>query len=133
MFNRNEYMDQFLDEIMEPGEVEKQYFYVMSFAPLTNYLLFQEFTMLLNKHMIVAFTNKRILICEMDGTTGKMTGNFLPLDLQDVKEISFKRGLLKTTVKITFSDDSKIQIKPNNVCVGLSNHKKNLLALAERY
>ena len=106
----------------------------MSFASLTKYLLFQEAAILANKHLIVSFTNKRVLICEMDAVSGKLTGNIFPIDLNSVKDISIKKkGLLKTKVKIKFSDDSEIMFKPNNFCIGLSNHKKNhLIKLTEK-
>ncbi|WP_442603072.1 hypothetical protein [Paenibacillus sp. KN14-4R] len=73
------------------------------------------------------------LICEMDPMTGKLTENMFGISVNDVKNISLKKGLLKTKVKITFSDDSVILFKPNNFCIGLSNHKMNLLKLKEMY
>lgn len=133
MFNRNEYFDHYFKELLEPEETYNHYFYVMSFAPLTKYLLFQEASILANKHLIVSFTNKRILICEMDAVSGKLTGNIFPIDLNSVKDISIKKGFLKTKVKIKFSDDSETMFKPNNFCLGLSNHKNHLIKLTEKY
>lgn len=133
MYNRNPYFDQYFKENTEPEENYRYYFYVMKFAPLTKYLLYQQSAVLMNKHMIVCVTNKRILICEMDPITGKLTGNTFEMSLNDVKNISLEKGFLKTKVKITFSDDSSILFKPNNVCIGLSNHKMHLLKLKEMY
>ena len=77
----------------------------MSFAPLTKYLLFQEATILANKHLIVSLQIKRIFICEMDAVSGKLTGNIFPIDLNSVKDISIKKSFLKTKVNIKFSYD----------------------------
>lgn len=133
MFNRNAYFDQYFTNMAEPDETYRYYFYVMSFASLTKYLLFQGAAMLANKHMIVCVTNRRLLICEMDPTTGKLTGNPFGIDLNDVKSIALEKGWLKTKVKVTFNDDSAIQFKPNNFCIGLSNHKLHLQKLQEMY
>lgn len=105
----------------------------MKLASLTKHLLYQEFVILQNQHKIVCITNKRILVCEMDAITGKLTDNILEIRMDDVKQIALSKGFLKTKVNITFSDDSEIQFKPNNFCVGLSNHKKHLLKLGEMY
>lgn len=69
----------------------------------------------------------------MDSLTGKLTGNIFPIDLNDVKGISLKKGLVKTKVKIKLSDGSEIIVKPNNFCVGLPNHKKHLMKLTEKF
>jgi len=133
MYNRNSYFDQYFKQILESDETEHYYFYTMSFASLTKYLLFQSAAPLFNKHMIVCVTNKRILVFEMDPTTGKLTENAAGISLSDVKHLSIKKGLLKTKVKITFADDSAMQFSPNNFCIGLSNHKKNLIKLTAMY
>lgn len=85
------------------------------------------------QHKIVYITNKRIFICEMDPLTGRLTASQFEVDLNAVKHISLRKGLLKTKVSIIFSDDSAIQLKPNNFCLGLSNDKKYLLKLEELY
>ncbi|MGZ9586506.1 PH domain-containing protein [Paenibacillus marinisediminis] len=133
MFNRNSYFDQYFKQNTEPEETYHYYFYVMKFASLTKHLIFQGSAPLFNKHMIVCVTNKRILICEMDPTTGKLTDDMFEVSFNDVKNISLKKGLLKTKMKFTFSDDSEILFKPNNFCIGLSDHKTNLLKLKEMY
>lgn len=133
MYNRNSYFDQFFKEHALPEESYHYYFYVMKFAPLTKYLLFQEFAPFLNKHMIVCVTNRRIMVCEMNAVTGKLTENRFDISLNDVKNIALNKGFMKTKVRITFSDDSSVEFKPNNFCIGMSNHKKHLLQLKELY
>lgn len=133
MYNRNSYFDDFFKTVLEPEETYGYYFYNMKFAPLTDYLLYQSMAPLLNKHLIVCFTNRRIILCEMDGVTGKLTDNMAAIDIQDVKDISIKKGLMKTNVKVVFSDDSAVSFNPNNICIGLSRHKENLLKLNELF
>lgn len=131
--NKNQYLDDYFKEMLEEEETYNYYFYVMSFVPVTQYLRFQQMAIFLNKHMIISFTNKRILICEMSGLTGKLTENVLTIDLQEVKQISIKEGIMKTKIRIEFLDGSAIKFKPNNICIGLSNHKKHLNKLKELY
>ncbi|MFF2479986.1 PH domain-containing protein [Paenibacillus sp. NPDC058071] len=133
MFNRNPYFDQYFKQIAEPDESYHYYFYVMKFASLTKHLIFQSAAPLFNSHMIVCVTNKRVIICQMDGTTGRLTGATFEASMNEVKNISLDKGLIKTKVRITFSDDSVAQFKPNNICIGLSNHKIHLLKLKEIY
>ncbi|MDX8360744.1 PH domain-containing protein [Cytobacillus sp. IB215316] len=133
MFNKNQYFNNHFKELLTEEETYNHYFYVMSMAPLTKYLMFQQFAVLMNKHMAVSFTNKRIIICEMDSITGKFTEGLFDINLSDVKNVSLKKGLLKTKINITFSDDSGIMLKPNNFCIGLSNHKQNLTKLMKLY
>ncbi|WP_341281127.1 hypothetical protein [Paenibacillus sp. FSL H8-0537] len=80
MYNRNPYFYQYLKQTVEPDETYYYYFYVMSYAPLTKYLLYQSVTPFFNKHIIVCVTNKRILVCEMNPMNGKLTGNTVEID-----------------------------------------------------
>lgn len=132
MYNRNEYVDNFFKGILQEDETYNHYIYVMNIAPITKYLFIPYMAPLFNSHSIVGFTNKRILICHM-GADGVLTGHMLQIDMKDVKEISIKKGWIKSKIFITFVDDSSIQFKPNNVCIGFSNHKKSLQALSEMY
>ncbi|WP_158630172.1 PH domain-containing protein [Cohnella sp. AR92] len=133
VFNRNSYFDDYFKQIAEPGENDYYYFYVMKLASFSKYLIFQGGAFSSNRHMIVCVTNKRVLICQMDQTTGRLTGNMAVIALNDVRKILLKKGFMKTSVKIEFPDDSALVFKPNNWCIGLSNHKKHLLKLQEVY
>lgn len=133
MFNRNAYLDEYFEEIAEPDETYHYYFYVMKLASLTKHMLYQQSVLLHNQHKIVCVTNKRILICEMDPVTGNLTDNRFEMSMNDVKDISLQKGFIKTKVTITFSDNSAIQFKPNNFCIGMSNHKLHLSKLEEMY
>lgn len=130
MYNRTKYIEDCFSQILHPEENYNCYFYVMSFAPFADYLLYQQFALFLNKHMIVSFTDKRILVCEMD-PAGNLTGNVMQIEYNDVQNVSVKRGFMKTTIQLTFRDNSKVQFKPNNVCIGLPKHKENLLKLTD--
>ncbi|MFD0589939.1 PH domain-containing protein [Paenibacillus sp. GCM10027627] len=133
MFNRNRYFDEYFQQNAEPGESYHYYFYVVKLASFTKFLVFQGAANFLGSHTIVCVTNKRILICEMNQVTGNLTGATLEVNMDDVKNISLQKGFLKTKVKVTFPDDSYLVFKPNNICIGLSNHKLHLAKLKEMH
>lgn len=133
MLNKNQYMDEVINQALTAEETYKHYFYVMGMKPLKNFLRYSYLAPFFNKHMIVCFTNKRILIFEMSGTTGKLTGESSEMLLSDVKQVTVKKGIIKTKITVTLSDNSVVLFTPNNFCVGLSNHKDGLLALKQLY
>lgn len=129
----NSYLDNYFKEKMQPDENYCYYFYTMTFASATKYIIFGAGAQLLNQHSIICFTNKRIIIIEMNPATGNLTENIGQIELSNVKKITVKKGLLKTKLLVTFCDESIMKIEPNNICIGLSNHKKNLTKLEELY
>ena len=53
-----------------------------------------------NRNMgTIQATNKRILICEMDPISGKLAWNIFPIELNNVRDISIKKGFIRTKVK----------------------------------
>ena len=129
----NSYLDNLFRENLLPEENYSCYFYAMSFASTSKYILYGPFATLLNKHSIICFTSKRIICLELDPVTGNVMENINEIDLNVVNNITVKKGMLKTKIKVVFSDKSILEFSPNNICIGLSNHKKNLTKLQELY
>ncbi|PJI09040.1 MULTISPECIES: PH domain-containing protein [Clostridium] len=129
----NSYLNDAFKKILSPEDEYGYYFYSMSFASAGEYLLYGGSAMLLNKHLIVCFTKKRIILAEVNPITGDLTENVSDISMKNVTEVIVKKGILKTKIKLLFPNGSKLEFKPNNICVGLSNHKKNLLKLVELY
>ncbi|CAM4410454.1 hypothetical protein BAMA_24730 [Bacillus manliponensis] len=126
--------DKVFDELMIEGETYTHYFYVMKMAARSEYLTYLFGAIASNKHCLVGFTDKRVLFIELSPTTGNATENIAYLDLDEVEQVSVKRGLIKSNVTIKLKEDKGIlEMKPNSFTVGLSNHKKNLVKLEELY
>ncbi len=105
----NSYLDNLFKNILSSEDEYGYYFYSMSFATIGEYLLFGAFAPLLNKHLIVCFTKKRIILMELDPLTGNVK------------------------IELVFENGSSIRFTPNNICIGLSNHKNNLEKINQLY
>ncbi|WP_173275063.1 hypothetical protein [Paenibacillus sp. NEAU-GSW1] len=126
-------MDQLFAGIKFPEETYQYYFYTMSFASVTKYLLYGSFAPFLNKHFIVCFSNLRLILIPLDPVTGNPTLNVVELPISEVSGLSLKKGFFKTKITLNLSDGTIIKFNPNNICIGLSNHKANLTKLADMY
>ncbi|SFJ73843.1 MULTISPECIES: PH domain-containing protein [unclassified Bacillus (in: firmicutes)] len=126
--------DKVFDKLMVEGETYVHYFYVMKMASTFQCLAFGLGALGLNKHYLVGFTNKRILLIELSPATGNVTENITHLDLDKVEKVSVKRGILKSNITLKLKEDKGIlEMKLNSFTVGLSNHKKGLVELEKLY
>ncbi|WP_242220205.1 PH domain-containing protein [Bacillus cereus group sp. BfR-BA-01380] len=126
--------DKVFDKLMVEGETYVHYFYVMKMASTSQYLFFGLGALALNKHYLVGFTNKRIILIELSPATGNPTENIAHLDLYEVEKVSVKRGMIKSNVTIKLKEDKGVlEMKANSFTVGLSNHKKGLVELEKLY
>ena len=126
--------DKVFDKLMVEGETYVHYFYVMKMASHSQYLAFGLGALALNKHYLVGFTNKRIILIELSAATGDPTENIVYLELDKVEKVSVKRGMIKSNVTIKLIEDKGVlEMKPNSFTVGLSNHKKSLVELEKLY
>ncbi|MDC2863585.1 PH domain-containing protein [Bacillus sp. BP-3] len=126
--------DKLFDKLRVEGETYVHYFYVMKMASHSQYLAFGLGALALNKHYLVGFTNKRIILIELSPATGDPTENIVYLELDKVEKVSVKRGMIKSNVTIKLIEDKGvIEMKPNSFTVGLSNHKKSLVELEKLY
>lgn len=74
-----------------------------------------------NQHQVICFTNKRIMMLELN----PLTGNKKTINIKDVENIKVKRELIKTKVIVTLkSDKGDIIMNPNSFTIGFSNYKK---------
>ncbi|WP_035437886.1 PH domain-containing protein [Bacillus sp. UNC322MFChir4.1] len=130
----NKNADKVFDKLMVEGETYVHYFYVMNMASHSQYLVFGLGALALNKHYLVGFTNKRVILIELSPTTGDPTENIVYLELDKVEKVSVKRGMIKSNVTIKLIEDKGVlEMKPNSFTVGLSNHKKSLVELEKLY
>ncbi|AFQ30125.1 hypothetical protein P4493_04175 [Bacillus thuringiensis] len=129
----NEYLDDLFEGIKIEGEDYFYYFYV--------YQIPKEGVLLVNgiipvgdiEHIIVCFTNKRLLFLEIT-MMGKYTGNMKSIDLIEFEHIKVKRGMIRTSIVLTSKNGKgNTVIKANSFTFGLSNQKKNLIALEKLY
>ena len=126
--------DKVFDKLMVEGETYVHYFYVMKMASHSQYLAFGLGALALNKHYLVGFTNKRIILIELSPVTGDPTENIVYLELDKVEKVSVKRGMIKSNVTIKLIEDKGVlEMKPNSFTVGLSNHKNGLVELEKLY
>ncbi|MGG2016424.1 PH domain-containing protein [Bacillus sp. S10(2024)] len=126
--------DKLFDKLMVEGETYVHYFYVMKMASHSQYLAFGLGALALNKHYLVGFTSKRIILIELSPATGDPTENIVYLELDKVEKVSVKRGMIKSNVTIKLIEDKGVlEMKPNSFTVGLSNHKKSLVELEKLY
>lgn len=126
--------DKVFDKLMVEGETYVHYFYVMKMASHSQYLAFGLGALALNKHYLVGFTNKRIILIELSPVTGDPTENIVYLELDKVEKVSVKRGMIKSNVTIKLIEEKGVlEMKPNSFTVGLSNHKKSLVELEKLY
>ncbi|MRB31232.1 hypothetical protein GH891_32240, partial [Bacillus thuringiensis] len=96
----NEYLDDLFEGIKIEGEDYFYYFYV--------YQIPKEGVLLVNgiipvgdiEHIIVCFTNKRLLFLEIT-MMGKYTGNMKSIDLIEFEHIKVKRGMIRTSIVLT--------------------------------
>ena len=129
----NTYLDNVFKNRLSAEDEYGYYFYSMSFAPVGEYLLYGAFAPLLNKHLIVCLTKKRIILIELNPLTGNITENIAKIDIDCLAKIIVKRGMLKTKIDLVFLNGSSLRFKPNNICIGLSNHKNNLIKINGLY
>ena len=129
----NSCLDNLFKENLLSEESYSYYFYAMSFASKSKYILYGPFATLFNKHSIICFTNKRIICLELDPVTGNVMNNINEIEFNIIKNVIVKKGMIKTKIKVVFLDESILEFSPNNICIGLSNHKKNLSKLQEMY
>ena len=129
----NEYLDDLFEGIKIEGEDYFYYFYV--------YQIPKEGVLLVNgiipvgdiEHIVVCFTNKRLLFLEIT-MMGKYTGNMKSIDLIEFEHIKVKRGMIRTSIVLTSKNGKgNTVIKANSFTFGLSNQKKNLIALEKLY
>ncbi|PGF05061.1 PH domain-containing protein [Bacillus toyonensis] len=129
----NEYLDDLFEGMKIEGEDYFYYFYV--------YQIPKEGVLLLNgiipvgdiEHSIVCFTNKRLLFLEIT-MMGKYTGNMKSVNLTEFKHIKVNRGMIRTSIVLTSKNGKgNTVIKANSFTFGLSNQKKNLIALEKLY
>lgn len=83
--------------------------------------------------MIVCVSNIRIILIEIDQFTGNPTENIIQIPVSELQNIKVKKGFFKTKLVLQFPDNNTVKFSPNNICIGLSNHKKNLIKLSELY
>lgn len=132
MLNNN-VLDELFNEIKREDETYYYYFYTMKIAATSEYIKFGP-SAVLEKHLIICFTNKRIIMLEITPLTGKLNGNHKVINIEDVENIKVKRGLLKTKIVVTLKgNNGNLIMNPNSFTFGLSNHKKNLIKLEEQY
>jgi hypothetical protein len=133
MLNNN-VLDELFNEVAYEDESYFYYFYTMKMAATSEYIKFGPGAFLENQHQVICFTNKRIMMLELNPLTGKFNGNKIIIDIEDVEGIKVKRGLIKSKVIVTLKDNKgDIIMNPNSFTIGLSNLKKNLVKLQEMY
>lgn len=132
MYNRNEYVDSFFQQILDNDEQSFYYFYNATIASFGKIIKEQLNSITSTKHHIVCFTYKRILVVEMD-PAGGLSNNVVAIENDYISKIEVKKGLFSTKVAVLLKDNSTLMFKPNNSCVGLSNHKKGLEYLVQKY
>jgi hypothetical protein len=134
MLNNN-VLDELFNEVAYEDESFFYYFYTMKMAATSEYIKFGPGAFLENQHQVICFTNKRIMMLELNALTGKFNGNKIIIDIEDVEGIkSKKKGLIKSKVIVTLKDNKgDIIMNPNSFTIGLSNLKKNLVKLQEMY
>lgn len=124
-------VQEYLLNEMEEGEEVVYSFYVVKLASIAQFAIFQMAAILDSKHTIVTFTNKRLLISEMD-SMGRMTGVTIEAEGSLIEGIRVKRGLFKTKVFVNICGQ-EILFSPNNICIGMPYHKESLIEMAEKY
>lgn len=133
MLNNN-VLDALFNEVAYEDELYFYYFYTMKMAATSEYLKFGPGAFLENQHQVICFTNKRIMMLELNPLTGKFNGNKIIINIEDVEDIKVKRGLIKSKVIVTLKGNKgDIVMNPNSFTIGLSNHKKNLVKLQKMY
>ncbi|MFJ8356000.1 PH domain-containing protein [Bacillus paramycoides] len=85
------------------------------------------------EHLIICLTDKRLMVLEIS-MSGKFTGNIKCIDMKDIESVNIKKSLLRTKITVTSTGNRRdIVIKANSFTIGLSNQKKNLIKLEEKY
>ncbi|MGF2715387.1 PH domain-containing protein [Bacillus cereus] len=132
MFTKDK-LDAVLNELKIEGEDYFYYFYVYQTPSKTDYLKYGLGAIATMDHLIVCFTNKRLIFLEMT-MMGEFTGNAQGLELDVFESIKVKKGLIRTAIKLTPKDGSEdLTIKANSFTFGFSSQKTNLQALSVMY
>ncbi|MEC2463424.1 PH domain-containing protein [Bacillus cereus] len=128
-----EKLDVILNELKQEGEDTFHYFYVYQTPSTSSYIKHGISAVVDIDHLIVCFTNKRLLFLEMT-MMGDFTGNIKGLNLDEVEEIKVNRGMIRTTILLKLKGEKeKLSIKANSFAIGFPIQKTNLLALSKLY
>ncbi|MFE7696847.1 hypothetical protein ACFU39_27595, partial [Bacillus tropicus] len=81
MLNNN-VLDELFNEVAYEDESYFYYFYTMKMAATSEYIKFGPGAFLENQHQVICFTNKRIMMLELNPLTGKFNGNKIIIDIE---------------------------------------------------
>ncbi|PHE64318.1 hypothetical protein COF68_05605 [Bacillus toyonensis] len=132
----NEKLDNLFEGIKVEGEENFYYFYNTVMSTNTHNSILGTGLNLKSKTspQIVCFTEKRIIIFNIDPITGEIDGNKVEVDIEDNVRVVLTRGIMSSTVIVeTLHSRGKVVFKPANYMVGLSNHKTSLIKLYHLY
>lgn len=129
----NKSLDDLFQELKIEGETYFYYFYTYKTPSASEYFKHGLGAIVDLQHSIICFTEKRLMVLEVT-SMGTLTGQMQYLDMSEIENVKVKRGTFFTRITVTSKENKgEMTIKANSFTFGLSNQKKNLIALEKKY